>query len=467
MPELTRLPLRELAAGIEARKISPVELTNAVLREIEAHDGELNAYISVYGDEALESARAAEAEIADGGYRGPLHGIPMGIKDNFSFENRITTMGSTIHARYVPHHDATVISKLRESGATFLGKLNLHEYALGVTTENPHYGTARNPWNRNKIAGGSSGGAGVAIPTGMSIGSIGSDTSGSIRIPAACCGIVGLKATYGRVSKFGCFPEAWTLDHAGPMARTVGDVATLLDAVTGYDPRDPTSLKLSPTATASALTGDIEGTVVGINEAFFFKDVDEAVATVVREGIRSLEARGAVIEPVEIPHIEDAEYAITIIDTSETSTVHHRALQERPQDYGDDVRFLLECGEIPSAVDYLEAQQMRARLRTSFAGVFERVDVLVAPTLPIATPDIGQASSAINGRPVDTVEALMRLVGPANLLGLPSLSAPCGVVDDMPVGLQIVGPPLAEQAVLNIGRAVEEAGLFQIPDLPR
>lgn len=206
--------------------------------------------------------------------------------------------------------------------------------------------------------------------------------------------------------------------------------------------------------------------VVGVNEQFFFKDVDRVVADVVRDGIRSLESRGAIIEPIEIPHIEDAEYAITIIDTSETSTVHHRALRDRPQDYGDDVRFLLECGEIPSAVDYLEAQQMRARLRQSFASVFDRVDVLAAPTLPIRTPDIGQATSSINGHSVDTVEALMRLVGPANLLGLPSLSAPCGLIDGMPVGLQIIGPPLGEQPVLNAARAVEDSGLFAVTELP-
>lgn len=467
MSELTASSLLTLAAGIQARRISPIELTEAVLSEIDGHNDELHAYITVYRDDALAQARTAEAEIAAGEYRGPLHGIPMGIKDNFYFANRTTTMGSKIHSQYVPDYDATIVGKLRRAGATFLGKLNLHEYALGVTTENPHFGTARNPWNLNKIAGGSSGGAGVAIPTGLSIGSLGSDTSGSIRIPAACCGIVGLKPTYGRVSKFGCFPEAWTLDHAGPMARTVGDVTILLDAVSGYDWRDPTSLNLPPTRTADALAGDIGGMIIGINEAFFFNEVDQAVDDVVRDGIRSLESRGAIVEPVEIPHIEDAEYAITIIDTSETSTAHHGALRERPHDYGEDVRFLLECGEIPSAVDYLEAQQLRARLRRSLADVYEHVDVLVAPTLPIRTPDIGQATSFINGRAVDTVEALMRLVGPANLLGLPSLSVPCGLVDDMPVGLQIIGPPLGEQAVLNVGRAVEDARLFTIPQLPR
>lgn len=462
MTDLIGASLRELASAIAAKRVSPVELTEAVLHEIDERNAELGAYISVFGDEAMDLARQAEEKVSDGVRLGPLHGIPMGIKDNFYFKDHVTTMGSKIHSQFVPDFSATALDKLEQAGAIIVGKLNLHEYALGVTTENPHFGNARNPWNPAKTAGGSSGGAGVAIPTGLSIGSLGSDTSGSIRIPAACCGIVGLKPTYGLISKYGVFPEAWTLDHVGPMARTVDDVAALLDVVSGHDASDPTSLDRSASAPAGALTGDIDGMVIGVNEEFFLKNVDQAVDDVVRAGIRNLESCGARIEPVDIAHIDNAEYALTVIDTSETTTVHHRALQERPNDYGDDVRFLIECGEIPSAVDYLEAQQVRARLRESFADTFEKVDVLVAPTLPIETPDIGQATSFINGKPVDTVGALMRLVGPANLLGLPSLSIPCGVVREMPVGLQIIGPALGEQTVLNVGRAVEAADLFSV-----
>jgi len=460
MTELASLPLWALAAEIAAQRVSPVELARAVLDQIDKYDSTVRAYISVYRDEALQQARQAERDIRDGRYRGPLHGIPMGIKDNLYVKGRTTTMGSRIHSRFVPDYSATVVDKLAQAGVVFLGKLNLHEYALGVTTENPYFGIARNPWNPNKIAGGSSGGAGVAIPCGMSIGSLGSDTSGSIRIPAACCGIAGLKPTYGRVSKYGCFPEAWSLDHVGPMARSVADLALILDAISGHDPRDPASLDLPPTQVAGELSGNIRGKIIGINEEFFFKDVDDPVAAIARDAVKSLQAQGAVVKPVTIPHMDGAEYAITIIDTSETTTVHHRTLRERPQDYGEDVRFLIQCGELPSAVDYLEAQQIRHELRKDFQNVFKEVDVLISPTLPIETPDIGQKTSVINGRTVDTVGSLMRLIGPSNLVGLPSVSVPCGMLHGMPVGLQIIAAPLQEGAVLDFALAVEKSGLY-------
>lgn len=469
MSKPTSLSLAEISGAIRAGRLSPVEITQAVLDEIDSKDGALNAYIDVYRDDALAQARQAERDLRAGAYRGPLHGIPMGIKDNLYFKGRVTTIGSGIHRDFIPQYSATVVDRLARAGVVFTGKLNLHEYALGVTTENPHFGTSRNPWNPDKITGGSSGGAGAAIPCGMSIGSIGSDTSGSIRIPAACCGIVGLKPTYGLVSKYGCFPEAWSLDHVGPMARTVADVALILDAIAGYDPRDPASLNRSPARVADGVPGDVKGKVIGIDEAFFFKDVDDAVAAVVRQGIRALEEQGAVVEAVNIPYIDSAEYALTIIDTSETSAVHHDALLSHPEEYGDDVRFLLQCGELPSAVDYVQAQQIRQQLRKSFKSVFDTVDAIAAPTLPIETPDIGQKRSTINGRPVDTVASLMRLVGPANLIGLPSVSVPCGALHGMPVGMQIIGAPLGEATVLTIARAVEQARLFtaNVPDVAR
>lgn len=457
MTNITQWSIADVSSAIYDREMSPVEITEAVLAKINERDSDLNTYISVYQDEALARARQAEQEISAGRYKGRLHGIPMGVKDNLYCRNRTTTMGSRIHAGFVPDHNATVVDRLSAAGSVLLGKLNLHEYALGVTTENPHFGTTRNPWNPKKTPGGSSGGAAAALAGGMTIGSLGSDTSGSIRIPAACCGITGLKPTYGLVSKFGCFPEAWTLDHVGPMGRCVADVAILLDAISGGDPKDPTSLDLSPTHTMDALSSDIAGKIIGVDETFFFNNVDDAVSSVVWSGIRDLETRGAAVEAVSIPHIDCTEYAISMIDTSETSTVHHRSLRDRPQDFGADVRFLLECGELPSAVDYLEAQQMRATLQRSFAQVFDRIDVLVAPTLPIEVPDIGQQQSFINGAAVDTVASLMRIVSPANLIGLPSLSVPCGSLNAMPVGMQIIGPALGEQMVLDVGQAVEDA----------
>jgi len=453
--DLASLPVHELGPMMRSRKVSPVEVTEAVLANVGRHERVLNAYIDVYRVEALQAARDAESEIAHGRYRGPLHGIPIGIKDNIYLADRVTTMGSKIHAGFVSSDNATVVDRLSDAGAVFVGKLNMHEYALGGTTDNPHYGTCRNPWDLNKSPGGSSGGSAAALASNMASAALGSDTSGSIRIPAGFCGIVGLKPTYGRVSRYGCFPEAWTLDHVGPMTRSVKDAALLLDALSGYDPRDPGSLHLPPTNTANSLRDSCEGLTIGVVEDFYFSNVDDEIARCVWAGIDALREHGAHVKTISIPRLKDCEWALTIIDTAETSTVHRANLRGRPQDYGDDVRLLLECGELPSAVDYLEAQQLRRHLRADVNAAFSKVDVIVGPTLPIRTPTIGAETAMMNGRDVDALENLIRLVGPASLLGLPSLSVPCGLVEGMPVGMQIIGPSRGEQAVMDVGHVLE------------
>ncbi len=455
MSGLAELPLHELAPLLESRQVSPVEVTHETLANIERIDGRVRAYIDVYREDALASAAQAESEIAEGRYRGPLHGVPVGVKDNLSVAGRVTTIGSKIHADFVPDTDAATVGRLADAGSVLLGKLNMHEYALGASTDNPWYGTCRNPWDLGKSPGGSSGGSAAALASGMATVALGSDTSGSIRIPAAFCGIVGFKPTYGRISKFGCFPEAWTLDHVGPMARSVADVALLLDALSGYDQRDPGSLDAAPTTTADTLRTDCAGLTVGVVEDFYFTDVDDEIAGSVRAAIDALQQLGARVESVSLPGLRDTEWALTMIDTAETSTVHRRNLRDRPQDYGDDVRLLLECGELPSAVDYLEAQQLRRHLRDQVQAAFAGVDVLVGPTSPIRTPSVGEATAKLNGRDVDALENLIRLVGPSSLLGLPTLSVPCGLVDGMPVGMQIIGAAGGEQAVLDVGHAYE------------
>jgi aspartyl-tRNA(Asn)/glutamyl-tRNA(Gln) amidotransferase subunit A len=455
MSDLAARSVGQLSELIETGELSPVELTEAVLDNVSRHDDTLKAYIEVYRDDAMTAARNAETEIASGHYRGPLHGIPMGIKDNIYFADRVTTMGSKIHGDFVSETNATVVDRLSDAGVVFLGKLNMHEYALGGTTDNQFHGTCRNPWDLTMSPGGSSGGSGAALASNMTIAALGTDTSGSIRIPAALCGIVGLKPTYGRVSRFGCFPEAWTLDHIGPMTRTVADAAIVLDAISGYDARDPGSLNQPPTRTAGQLASTLDGVVIGIDEEFFFTDVDDEIDRCVRDGIEALRRQGATIKSIRIPGLSNCEWALTIIDTSETSTVHHANLRDRPEDYSDDVRLLLECGELPSAVEYLEAQQLRRHLRSEMQRAFDGVDVLVAPTLPTRTPLIGKTTTTINGRDVDAIESLMRLVGPASLLGLPSLSVPCGVAKGLPVAMQVIGPALGEQKVLNTGHVLE------------
>ncbi len=454
--ELAALSITQVSALIASGEVSSVAVTESALAAIAAHDDGLKAFIDVYRESALVESRAADAEIASGNYRGPLHGVPTAVKDNIYIGGKRTTMGSKIHSNFVPARDAGVTTRLSAAGAIVVGKTNMHEYALGGTTDNPHWGTCRNPWDTTKTPGGSSGGSAVALATGMAAAALGSDTSGSIRIPAAICGVVGLKPTYGRVSRYGVFPEAWTLDHVGPMTRTVRDAALVLDAISGHDPRDPGSLGLPRTTTADALRDTCEGMVIGVEEDFYFTDIDDAVAQLVRAGIEALRRLGATVRTVSIPGLAHTEYALTVIDTSETSTVHHANLRDRPQDYGNDVRLLLECGELPSAVDYLEAQQVRQSLRGEVRRAFADVDVLIGPTLGSRTPTIGEDTALVNGAPVNAIESMIRLVGPASLLGLPCLSIPCGMVDGLPVGMQIVGPALGEQAVLNLGHAFEQ-----------
>jgi aspartyl-tRNA(Asn)/glutamyl-tRNA(Gln) amidotransferase subunit A len=433
-----------------------VALAEAALDAIDAHDEVLKAFISVYRDDALAGAEKAAAEIGAGRSRGPLHGIPVAVKDNISFAGRRTTMGSKIHADFVPDVDAGVTTRLADAAAVVVGKTNMHEYALGGTTDNPHWGTCRNPWDLTKTPGGSSGGSAVAVATGMAVAALGSDTSGSIRIPAALCGIVGFKPTYGRVSRFGVFPEAWTLDHVGPMTRTVRDAAFLLDALSGHDPRDPGSLRSGPTRLADSLRDSCEGMVIGVEEEFWFSDVDDLIAASVRAALRALERNGARVTSVSVPRLRHTEYALTVIDTAESSTVHHANLRDRPQDYGDDVRLLLECGELPSAVEYLEAQQVRRALRQDLHETFAGVDVLVGPTLASRNHTIGETFALVNDEPVVAIDSMIRLVGPASLLGLPCLSVPCGLVDGLPVGMQIIGPALGEQKVLDVGHVFEQ-----------
>lgn len=454
--ELVGKSVEELAPLIEKREVSSLELTRAVLDHAETLNHTVNAYISFTRQQAEETAEKVDQEIAAGNYRGMYHGIPMGIKDNLYFKNEVTTMASKIHQNFVSDYDATIIAKMREAGIVFTGKLNMHEYAWGITNNNPHFGACRNPWNLERIPGGSSGGSGAAIAADMSVATLGTDTAGSIRIPSSACGIVGLKPTHGRVSKYGCFPLAWSLDHIGPMTKTVRDAAGLLEIIAGYDPNDPTSVNAPVSQYTAALTGDVSNLVIGVNEEYFFKNVDAGVEKLVRAAIQSLVDQGARVEEVSIPSLKYAEYAEMITILSEAAAIHHRDLLKRPDDFGSDIRLLFELGEIPSAVDYLQAQQLRRQIKQDFQKIFEKVNVLLAPTLPLIVPNIGDNEAVINGEKVDLIDHIIRFTGPGNLSGLPALTVPCGLHDGMPVGLQIFGPALQEGTVLNVGYAVEK-----------
>lgn len=455
--ELASKAIEDLAPLIQAKVISPVEITESVLERVEALNDKVNAYITVDEEKAIASAKQAELEIITGDYRGPLHGIPMALKDILYFKDEVTTVGSKIHQNFKAEYDATVVSKLKEAGVIFTGKLNMHEYAWGATTDNPHYGPCRNPWNLNKIPGGSSGGSGAAVAADMTIASLGTDTGGSIRIPASANGIVGLKPTHGRVSKYGCFPLAWSLDHIGPMVKTVRDAAIVLETIAGYDPNDPTTVNAPVVPYSDYLTEDIRGMVIGINEEYFFHDVDPQVEASVRNAIDILQDMGAEVKTVSIPGLKYVAYAEMMTILAEASAIHHQNLKTRPQDFGEDVRLLLELGELPSGVDYLQAQQLRRRLNHDFNAAFDSVDVLLTPTLPFIPTDIGQDRFMLNGRIVNFLDHVIRFTAPGNLTGLPSLTIPCGLSQGMPVGMQIMGPAFKEETVLQAAYAFEKA----------
>ncbi|WP_442857433.1 amidase [Bacillus sp. FJAT-44742] len=454
--EPAQMAISELAPMIREGDISPVEITESLFTRIEAFEEQINAFIEHDKERILYASKEAEKEIQSGNYKGNLHGIPLALKDILYFKDETVTMGSNIHRDFKPDFDATVVSKLKESGALFSGKLNMHEYAWGATTTNPHFGPCKNPWNTEKIPGGSSGGSGAAVAADMTIASLGTDTGGSIRIPSSSCGIVGLKPTHGRVSKYGCFPLAWSLDHIGPMTKNVEDAAILLDHIAGYDPKDPTSVNVPTGVYYDSLTADIKGKVIGINEEYFFKDVDRPVEEQVRKAIKELESMGARVEEVKIPALRQSEYAEMITIITEASAIHHQNLISREEDFGEDVRFLLKLGELPSAIDYLQAQQIRRKLSSDFAEVFNKVDVLISPTLPFAPPNIGDNKVMINQMEGMFLDHVIRFTGPGNLTGLPALSIPCGFVEGMPVGMQIMGPAFKEESVLSFAYAYEQ-----------
>ena len=430
------------------------ELTDACLAAIDAHDQELRAFITVEHDTARSTADACDARRAEGAPPRLLDGLPVAVKDNLDVAGRVTTMGSEIFRDHVPTGSAAVVDRLEEHGAVRLGATNLHEFALGVTTENPHHGICRNPWDTSRTPGGSSGGSAVAVASGMALAALGTDTSGSIRIPAAACGIVGLKPTYGRISSVGCYPEAWSLDHVGVLTSSVADAALLLDALSGHDPRGPSSLPLPPTTSRQELD-DPRPLRIGVEEEFFFAGIDPAVEGIVREALEGLTRAGATLVPISLPSLSDAVFALTVIDTAETTAFHEAQLRRHGELYGEDVRRLVECGALATAVDYVRAQQIRSLVRAEFARAFADVDVIASPTLPIRTPRIGETSVEVGGVTRDRDAELMRLVGPSNLAGIPSVSVPCGMLDGMPVGLQLIGPALGEGAVLRAAAAVE------------
>ena len=444
-------PIEALGARIRAKALSPVELTQACLDRIAQVDDRLLSFICLAPD-ALEQARRAEAEIARGDWRGPLHGIPLGIKDNYLTADMPTTAGTTAPGIAFPRRDAAAVASLRRAGAVLIGKTRTHEFAWGNVTP-----PVRNPWALDRVPSGSSGGSGAAVAAGLCAAAMGSDTGGSIRMPAAACGVVGLKATFGRVSRDGIVPHSWSLDHAGPLTRSVADAAILMNVLAGYDPADPACRDEPVPDYRAALEQPIDGLRLGVCRNHFFEDNQEDVQRAVETAIHDLARQGATVVDFTIPNLAYGLAAIFAIELASSTAYHDVSLREgRVHHYTPDVRQLVEIGRFVTGPDYLKAEQVRAVLMEDFRRALDRVDVILGPTTPITAWKIGEWTARIGDRDESVLAASWRFTFPYNLTGLPAISVPCGFDrHGLPIGLQIAGRPFDEATVLRVAHAYE------------
>jgi aspartyl-tRNA(Asn)/glutamyl-tRNA(Gln) amidotransferase subunit A len=450
--------MTELARMIATKKVSPVEVVQAHLDRISALDGKLKSYITVMGDSALAAAKVAEAAVQSGGTLGPLHGVPVGLKDLYCTKGVKTTGGSKLLADWVPETDATVVARLAGAGAIALGKLNMHEFAYGPEGLNPHYGTPWNPWDAgvHRICGGSSSGSGASVAAGICPGALGSDTGGSIRIPSSLCGLSGIKPTYGRVSRAGVLPLAWSMDHVGPMCRSAADCALMLAPMAGYDPRDPTTSVLPVPDYAAALTGQIKGLRIGLLRSFFLEGAGPAQRAAVEAAARALEGQGATVEPVDLTKVSLAPAASHAVLAPEAYAYHEEWLRTRAAEYGADVRERLRVGAFVTGAEYLKGQRLRTPLKNEVDAALARLDVLLAPSTAIEATPVGQNEVRIGNETFPVRASLIRFTRPFNLTGHPAASVPCGfTADGLPMGLQIIGRPFDEATVLRVADAYQ------------
>jgi aspartyl-tRNA(Asn)/glutamyl-tRNA(Gln) amidotransferase subunit A len=432
----------EAGSALRGRKISSLELTEECLGCVARLNTQLNAFITITGESARSRAKELDRELAAGVNRGPLHGIPIAHKDLIYTKGVRTTSGSKLFENFVPDHDAAVVRKLDSAGTVMVGKTGLHELAYGVTSDNPHFGAIRNSHDPERVPGGSSGGSGVAVSTGMALMATGTDTGGSIRIPASYCGVVGLKPTYGLVDRSGVKPLGLSLDHVGPLTMTVRDAATALEAMADWSRRRP-----APQS--------VQHLRVGLPENFYFDRVDAEVAAAVHESARAIEKLGAKIVPVRVPDVNALNTAARVILLVEAPAVLEPFLDQRDK-FGADVLALLDQGRLVHATDYVNAQRVRKMIASEFHRLFRSVDCLFTPATPITAPRIGEKQVQIGSEVEDTRLATTRFVRGINALGLPALSLPCGKTKaGMPIGLQIIARPFEDDLVLMAGAELE------------
>ncbi len=459
MIDLTTLSMADVVKSITRRERSAVEITTSALERVRQLNGKVRALITVMDQQALDRAAAIDQDVVSGSLpRLPLLGVPIVIKDSFWTKGVRTTAGSKVLADFVPREDASVVERLAKAGAIVIGKASLHEFAYGFTNRNPHYGDCLNPWDTSRVPGGSSGGNAAALATGMALGAVGGDTGGSIRQPAGLCGVVGLKVTYGRVSRSGGVPLSWSLDTVGPMTRTVADAARMLNVMAGHDPKDPTTRQGPVPDFAADLEGDLKGLRVGIPHDRFLAAVDPEVGAAMQEAFGVLKERGATLVDVRFPPIDAAIGAHRVVLFSEASAAHETMVRQRGGELSDDVRPLLQAGLFLTSAQYLAGRQARLQTIAEYRQLWKGFDALVTPASPIGAPAIGDTSTRLAGNDVPLVRAFLDLTCPFNLTGQPALVLPAGLTKGgLPIGMQLVGRPWEEATLLRIGAAFERA----------
>jgi aspartyl-tRNA(Asn)/glutamyl-tRNA(Gln) amidotransferase subunit A len=460
--DLTGLTIADAASAIARGEVSPTELTQAYLARIEKLDPELNAFVTVTADRAVSDARRASDDIAGGDYRGPLHGIPIGLKDLVDTAGIRTAGGAKVYADRMPATDATVARLLADAGTILLGKLNTHELAFGLTTTNPHFGATRNPYDTTRIPGGSSGGSGAATTAHMTAAALGTDTGASIRVPAALCGCVGLKPTYGRVSAAGVMSLSRALDHVGPLTRTVEDAAIMLGAIAGYDPADAVTVPVPVPDYRAALERGVSGLRVGVPRSTLWALLDDEVRAATDAATTTLAGLGATLVEVELPDAAPAfgqpgGPGLWSMAIEESRYYNRQAWADRPADFGDDLRMLYSVPPLDGA-GFVQSLELQRNYSQGLRQALVHVDLLVCPTTPIAAPPIGADTVTVNGVELPVAVALTLITAPFNLAGLPAISVPCGfTAGGLPIGLQLAGRPFAEETVLQAAHAYERA----------
>jgi aspartyl-tRNA(Asn)/glutamyl-tRNA(Gln) amidotransferase subunit A len=448
--------LSELSEGIFGKEVSPVEVVELTIEQISKRNKEINAFITVTAESALQKAREAERDIQQGNYKGALHGVPIGLKDIIYTKGVRTTFGAENHKDFIPEYDADVVSRLDRAGAIMIGKLNMQQFAYGTTGDRSYFGPIRNPIDTSKITGGSSAGSGAAVAANLCYGSIGSDTGGSIRIPASCCGIVGMKPTFGRVSKHGAMTLSWTLDHLGPMTRSVKDNAIMLNYISGYDSKDAYSLP-SPNEDFTGKIGQgVKDITIGVPTSFYFDIIEPEVQRIFDESLDCLRRQGAKIVPVDLPFMDELLAAQQIILSTEGYVALEREVREAPEKIDDEVRARILSGMLTMATEYIRMLQVKHMATEMFSQVLKEVNVIMTPTLCALPTDIEQREIDFNGRK-EHPRILARLTGPTNTVGYPSISVSGGNSrSGFPVGIQFIGAPFDETVLYQVAHVLEQ-----------